>query len=167
MPGSPSALEARTERFTWIPKKWRKTLGPILRRLPTGWKLGSTGAAVLTFVILIANISVTAVSYSKIRQRGYKTSVAPIRTGDCEDIKELGIVIHLVINILSTLLLGASSYCMQCVSAPTHKDVDRAHANGSWVDIGIPSFRNLRFISRRRLFVWICLCLTSLPLHLV
>ncbi|KAF4539260.1 uncharacterized protein LTHEOB_10424 [Lasiodiplodia theobromae] len=132
---------------SWVPKPLRKSFTKISQRLPTGWRLGTSGAALLTFLILIANISITAVCYSKIRSQGYNTSIAPISTGDCGSIKKLGVGIHLVINIISTLLLGASSYCMQSISAPTRVDVDKAHAKGSWVDIGIPSFRNLRYNS--------------------
>lgn len=150
-----------------IPSSWRTRFRFIYKRIPTGWKLGTTGAALLTAVILVINISITAVSYAKIREKAYKTSVAPIRTGNCKDIKESGVLIHLAINVASTLLLSASSYCMQSVSAPTREDVDAAHAKDAHLDIGIPSYRNLRFIKRRRLFVWLCLCLSSVPLHLV
>lgn len=73
--------------------------------------------------------------------------------------------IHILINIVSTLLLGASNYCMQTVSAPMRQDVDNAHARGKWLDIGIPSVRNVLYIEKRRLVVWLCLGLSSLPLH--
>lgn len=166
--GSPELpTDPNDDGRSWVPKPLRKSFTKISQRLPTGWRLGTSGAALLTFLILVANISITAVCYSKIRNQGYNSSIAPISMGDCGSIKKLGVGIHLVINIISTLLLGASSYCMQTISAPTRADADKAHAKGSWVDIGIPSFRNLRFIQRRRLFVWVCLCLTSIPLHLV
>lgn len=55
---------------------------------------------------------------------------------------------------------------MQCLSAPTRKEIDRAHARGVWLDIGIPSVRNLRYISKRRVLIWALLGLSSLPLHL-
>lgn len=34
---------------------------------------------------------------------------------------------HIIINILSTALLAASNYVMQCLSAPTRPDVNEAH----------------------------------------
>lgn len=87
--------------------------------------------------------------------------------GECDDIKKLNFGIHLLINIGSTLLLGASNYCMQTVSAPIRHDIDMAHASGKWLQIGVPSLRNLRLIGRKRILVWLCLAATSIPLHLV
>ncbi|CAI6082892.1 unnamed protein product, partial [Clonostachys chloroleuca] len=74
---------------------------------------------------------------------------------------------HILINIVSTLLLGASNYYMQTISAPMRQDVDNAHARGKWLDIGIPSVRNVLYIEKRRLVVWLCLGLSSLPLHFI
>ncbi|EQB43346.1 hypothetical protein CGLO_18004 [Colletotrichum gloeosporioides Cg-14] len=68
---------------------------------------------------------------------------------------------------MSTLLLGASNSCAQLLSSPSRQDIDRAHSKGKWLDIGIPSVRNLRHISRRRVCLWALLFLSSIPLHLV
>lgn len=56
---------------------------------------------------------------------------------------------------------------MQCLSAPTRKEVDKAHAKGKWLDIGVPSVRNLTNIAKPRVGMWLGLGLTSLPLHLM
>jgi len=56
---------------------------------------------------------------------------------------------------------------MQLLSAPTRKNVDRAHSQGIWLDIGIPSLRNLRFSSWLKRSLWFLLALSSIPLHLV
>ncbi|KAI4197238.1 MAG: hypothetical protein LQ350_006069 [Teloschistes chrysophthalmus] len=74
--------------------------------------------------------------------------------------------LHLAINILGTALLSASNYCMQCLSAPNRQEVDRAHQRQVALDIGVPSLRNLRHISRKRLLLWILLAISSIPLHL-
>ncbi len=87
--------------------------------------------------------------------------------GNCDTTKKVNIGIHVLINILSTILLGASNYCMQCMSAPTRAEVDRAHAKFRWVDIGIPSIRNLIRVRGLRVFLWLLLGLSSLPLHLL
>lgn len=79
--------------------------------------------------------------------------------------KKLDLWLHLVINLLSTLLLGASNYTMQCLSAPTRNDINKAHQQRVSVDIGIPSVRNLRRISWRRVVLWWLLGLSSIPLH--
>lgn len=57
--------------------------------------------------------------------------------------------------------------CQQCLSSPTRIEVDKAHAQGRWLDIGIPSIRNVRHLSRQRIKLWVLLALSSLPLHLL
>lgn len=56
---------------------------------------------------------------------------------------------------------------MQLLVSPTRREVDQAHSNKSWVDIGVPSVRNLRFISFKRVVLWSLLALSSIPLHLL
>ena len=56
---------------------------------------------------------------------------------------------------------------MQRLSAPTRKEVDKAHQKHTWVDIGVPSLRNLFFVSRWRTIGWFILAASSLPLHLL
>ena len=56
---------------------------------------------------------------------------------------------------------------MQCLVAPSRKEVDIAHSKGIGLDIGVPSVRNLRHISRCRVFLWLALGLSTLPLHLL
>ncbi|KAK5070204.1 hypothetical protein LTR51_007901 [Lithohypha guttulata] len=74
---------------------------------------------------------------------------------------------HIGINAISTLLLSASNYAMQCFAAPTRADIDRAHQVGKWLDIGVPSLRNLRHIPRRKTLLWWMLALSSLPIYLL
>ncbi|KAF9872434.1 hypothetical protein CkaCkLH20_09931 [Colletotrichum karsti] len=62
--------------------------------------------------------------------------------------------IHVVINALSTILLAGSNYCMQCLMAPTRTEIDDAHAKRRWLDVGVPSIRNLWSISRKRKIIW-------------
>jgi hypothetical protein len=68
---------------------------------------------------------------------------------------------------LSTVLLSGSNYCMQCLSAPSREEVNAAHAKGKWLDIGIPSVHNLKSISMKKVGLWWCLGLSSVPLHLM
>jgi hypothetical protein len=75
--------------------------------------------------------------------------------------------LHLLINLLSSLLLGASNYCMQRLVAPTRKEIDAVHAKRDWLDIGMPSVRNLPSINKGRTLLWVFLGLSSIPLHFV
>lgn len=87
--------------------------------------------------------------------------------GDCQVVNRQNMGIHVLINALSSLLLSASNYTMQCVSAPTRKECDKAHAKGDWLDIGVPGVRNLARISRRRRVLWALLAVSSIPIHLL
>lgn len=87
--------------------------------------------------------------------------------GDCNKVKTANRWFHLCINIVSTMLLGSSNYCAQILAAPTREEVDKAHAKGEWLDIGIQSFRNLRRIAKRRTATWAFLMLSSALLHLM
>jgi hypothetical protein len=126
----------------------------------TGWKPGVINFAVCACVVLIINMVVTIWGSA-----AYKRKV--LAEGKCEQIKRLNSGLHVLINILSTILLSGSNYCMQCLSAPTREEVDSAHSARKWLDVGIPSIRNLRRISRLRVVVWVLLGLSTAPLHLL
>ena len=84
--------------------------------------------SVLTTNVIIAIVLRARYKYSK--------AVVILSEGDCGQVKRFNIKFHVVVNILSTLLLGASNLCMQLLAAPTRDEVDRAHRNGYWLDIG-------------------------------
>ena len=57
---------------------------------------------------------------------------------------------------------------MQVLSAPTGEEVDHCHSRGVWLDLGVASFKILRWISRKRLFLWLLLLgISSISLHLI
>lgn len=93
-------------------------------------------------------------------------SLGTLHDGSCKKASRLSFWIHLMINILSTTLLGASNYTMQCLSSPTRKEIDKAHSQGVWLDIGVPSVRNLWRIAKVRVILWWFLAISSIPLHL-
>ncbi|BCS30579.1 uncharacterized protein APUU_80882S [Aspergillus puulaauensis] len=126
------------------------------------WKRTLYMGSVTSATVLLLNL--VMVLWASLRDSDGGTGV--LRVDNCERIKQLSTGVHLLINILSTLLLASSNFAMQCLAAPTRRDVDRAHARGKWLDIGVPSVRNLRQLPRLRLLLWLCLVLSSVPLHL-
>ena len=133
------------------------------------WQFSLIGGACACIVVLIINFGITI--WSSVSFVGSESGDRSIRRiiyeGSCSDSRIINVVIHLVINIFSSILLASSNYGMQCLSAPTRADVDRAHIRRNWMDIGIPSFRNLRMVSRKRAALWMLLVLSSIPLHLL
>ncbi|KAF1912724.1 hypothetical protein BDU57DRAFT_583233 [Ampelomyces quisqualis] len=128
-----------------------------------GWRAGLLRAFLLSLIALIVNISVYAWLY-----RTYERSsgTATIQRGPCKTIRAKNTGVHAALNILSTMILGASTYAMQGMTAPTRVEVDAAHAKGKWMEIGTQSVRNLFYLRRRNTWVWILLAITSLPFHL-
>ena len=129
-----------------------------------GYHFGVIWCAVASGTVCLINIFLTIWG-----ARTYEVSgqVGTIQEGSCNTTKTLATWAHLVINVLSTLLLGASNYSMQCLSSPTRKDVDKAHSRKIWLDIGVPSIRNLIHIAPMRRRMWWTLAISSIPLHLL
>jgi hypothetical protein len=134
------------------------------RRYLSGWKFGVKVCAATVGTILIVNVAMTVFAVVKYENRG---GLHIIHQGSCARAKRLNLLLHLLINVVGTLLLAASNYCMQGLSSPTREEVDKVHGKSNWLDIGIPGVRNLRSIDRRRVHLWIGIWLTSLPLHLL
>ncbi|KAF1985605.1 hypothetical protein K402DRAFT_307201, partial [Aulographum hederae CBS 113979] len=120
--------------------------------------------AVLSLLVLIINLTAIVIA---IRSDSTNVGTSILLRGSCSLVSNTNIAAHVVLNILGTLLLGASSYAMQVAIAPTRQDIDEAHRVRHWLDIGVPSFRNLRRVSRSRAVCWTLLLLSSLPLHLI
>ena len=136
----------------------------IRTHLPIGWKFGVTGWVAVVIMTLFINIgfSVFVTFY-----RGFQKGIGTLLQGECSKITAYNIGAHLTINVLSTLLLSGSNYCMQCLSAPTRREIDKAHERGIMLDIGIPSSYNLGVLDPWKILMWILLAISSLPLHLL
>lgn len=123
--------------------------------LQTGIQVGF-GVSVLAFTVNLVLLVVGAIKHP-----GYKGGIGILHRGTFDEISRLSTAYHILINILSTGLLTSSSYCMQLLCAPRREDIDAIHARGGYLDVGILSFRNLRFISLRQLIKVFILVFTS------
>lgn len=133
-----------------------------------GWRVSVAGGALLSLIVLLLNCALLAWApnqpyYDALGERG----TATVFRGDCGRASEIFKWSHLAINAMSTLLLSTSTVGIQCVSAPTRPEVDRAHAAGEWLHIGVVGYRNWKWISGWRRVVWVVLMASSLPLHLM
>lgn len=135
------------------------------REKAKGWISGVVRCGISAFVVFAINIS-TVAWISARHGFGDESGRQTLYEGSCHTSRRLNTGIHLLINTFSTVLLSSSNYCMQCLSAPTREEVDRAHLKGKWLDIGIMSIYNLRGIALKRVALWCVLGLSSIPLHL-
>ncbi|KAI1178695.1 hypothetical protein F4777DRAFT_536397 [Nemania sp. FL0916] len=137
----------------------------------TSWRirLSKRNQALLLQVALIGSIFAANLFILLYSSRHYPSvnGVGLLYAGDCDTVKSANRWLHLLINILSTGMLSASTYCVQLQASPTRADIDKAHKLNKWLDIGAPSIRNLRAIGRWRLASCIILILSSIPIHLV
>lgn len=128
--------------------------------------LCAKGSAVILILHLIFVAIVTGLASRYPDKRGF-ASGSVMYEGSCVLTKRWSIALHLMINLLSTCILGASNYCMQTLVAPTREDIDKAHAKRRWLDIGCSSLRNLLAMKRSRLGLWAVLLITATPFHLL
>jgi hypothetical protein len=130
--------------------------------LREGWRFGASLGAITAICVLLLNICLTI--WGSLRS---KANGGHIHHGNCTYAERLNMGIHIIINLLSTLLLGASNYSMQVLTAPTRRGIEAAHREGRWLDIGVQSLRNMRFISSLKRWLWLGLAISSIPLHLL
>ncbi|KAK6384427.1 uncharacterized protein PV06_10934 [Exophiala oligosperma] len=156
--GTPTAL---------LKKPSRKSSGLSRRRrwFGQGWRASSKIALGCAVTVLITNICLTI----GIVTTGVKMmdGVYMVYEGSCSKTQTKDSWVHLCLNIVATLLLASSNYCMQLLTSPTRSEVDKAHAKRKWLDIGIPSIRNLGSLRKKKVALWWILAISSVPLHLV
>ena len=132
----------------------------------TGWHTGVLACATSVLVVLFINVGLTIYAATNPKYK-VERGIGTLYSGSCDKSRTIGLWLHLGINLLSTLLLSGSNYTQQCLAAPTRSEIDAAHANRRWMDIGVPSIRNLFRIKAERTFLWIAIGITSIPLHLL
>lgn len=156
----------------YVCQRERAASSPDRQRLKSArprWQIGIRWCTFAAFVVLLLNCLFLLVNEQKAGfpplndNQGRRV----LYNGRCDTVRKLNTGIHLVINILGTVLLGASNYCMQCMGAPTRAEVDKTHKRFGYVDIGVSGIRNLFHVRKLRVLLWLSLALSSFPLHLV
>ncbi|KAF4472854.1 hypothetical protein FALBO_241 [Fusarium albosuccineum] len=139
----------------------------------TGWRRTAFYLTILVTSLTILLTTVLLVSIFKLPQDAEGTQDLSGRGqsilwyGQCDKIARDSLWIHLAVNIISTGVLASSNFFMQGLVAPTRQEVDKAHARGRWVEIGVQSIRNFRFISWTKILFWFLFSTSSIPLHLI
>ncbi|KAK6085055.1 hypothetical protein SCUP515_00873 [Seiridium cupressi] len=136
-----------------------------------GWRTGIAFCIVLSTGVLALNVVLATIShFNETRSLSglpVKDGLSTLYQGDCETTKTISLITHFIINILSTILLGASNYCMQILASPTRDEIDAAHSRQRWLRIGVPNFQNLTHVDWKRAVLCVLLGFSSLPLHLL
>ena len=125
-----------------------------------------SSSVVLAINVILAIIAIV-IAYTRSSDSDTHLDYAELYRGSCSITNGWTTGMHLVINFLSTILLAASNYSMQCLSAPSRTDIDRAHSKRTWLDIGVVSARNLWVMDARRKLLWMILFISSVPVHMM
>lgn len=134
------------------------------RHINNGWRGEMLRIAIFSTFLWLVNIVVYVVLFTK-TNRTHGSGI--IMDGLCSGVERANTMIHMALNIMTSLMLAASTFAMDSLCCPTREEVDMAHAKGQSLSIGGLSMRNFRFISRSRSILWILLWITSVPLHLL
>jgi hypothetical protein len=130
-----------------------------------GWRMSVLLGCFASSFVLLCNTALIVVGQL---HSGYdKDGIATLFRGTEAEVSRWNTIAHIFINMLSTLLFSMSNYTMQVLNSPTRREIDKAHARGKWLDIGVASVHNLKIISRRRAALCVVLSLSSVPLHLL
>lgn len=129
-----------------------------------GWRFGVWTGFCGSLLVLFANIAIAGAAS---RDGGYIDGIGILAVGTSDYTSRLSTTYHVLINILSTILLSASNYCMQVLNSPTRRTIDTAHAKAQRVDMGIWSTRNFKYMRLTHKLAWLALGASSMPLHLL
>ncbi len=125
----------------------RPIRGSGWRKLVDGWRGGILLNVLLGFIILVAGFVCLIYAAGKV---SLSASGSVIFSGSCATAESIGMGLHALINVFVVVLLAGGNYVFQVLCSPTRREVDVAHAKKKWLDIGIPSLRNLARTSRSR-----------------
>ena len=141
-----------------VPKK-NKFLGFL------GYKRGLIGYVIAVAITLLFNI--VWLIWARVKHGVDGDGIGTIDRGNCGAAEKLDSDLHLVINVLSTVVLSGSATFMGLAYSPSRKEVDAAHAKMKCLSVGSLGFRNLWLISWKKAVIYLGLMLTSAPLHLL
>ncbi|KAI0965610.1 hypothetical protein F4678DRAFT_451957 [Xylaria arbuscula] len=143
-----------------ISQLWQKYMGAS-----TGWHR----AAKVNCILLVTLIIVLSSVFIPIAAESHNIlKVFIFFDGSCDSagIPLINTFLHLLINVISTLVLASSNFFMQVLNAPSREELDAAHTRSTWMDIGVYSIRNVFKVSGFKRFCWFGLMITSIPIHL-
>lgn len=146
-------------------KRWSDAVtgtsgGRRWKRWTAGWRAGVGLNAFLAGMILLVEV-ICLVILAAWKGKDVFTGRIVIYNGPCSTVESVDWGLHAVVNILGVVLLAGANYTFQVLSSPTREEVTAAHERKKWLDIGIPSFRNLGYVAKKRSFLAIAVLLAA------
>lgn len=149
--------------------RWKRWSGAVTggsrsrrwKRWTAGWRAGVGLNAFLAGLILLVGI-ICFVILAAWKGKDVFEGRIVIYDGSCSTISAIDWGVHAAINILGVILLAGANYTFQVLSSPTREEVTAAHERKKWLDIGIPSFRNLGYVAKNRSLLAVFILLTAI-----
>ncbi|KAI2623775.1 hypothetical protein GGS21DRAFT_541348 [Xylaria nigripes] len=135
-----------------------------LRRYLTGWRGGVAYNILLAFLILVVDIVYLVMGAT--RTKGFSAQLA-IYSGNCSTATRIKIGTSAAINVFGIVLLAGANYIFQVLISPTRDEISKAHDRKRWLDIGVPSLRNVAFISRPRAILGVIVLIIAIAMHVI
>ncbi|KAL2264806.1 hypothetical protein VTJ83DRAFT_7316 [Remersonia thermophila] len=110
-----------------------------------GWRFGMALIVSAMLMVLAAAFACLVAAISELVEG--RTAVF---SGGCDKARRIDWALHAVVSVLGVALLAGAHYAFQVLTSPTRDEVSSAHHRHVWLDVGVPSFRNLRHIETRR-----------------
>ncbi|RKL27833.1 hypothetical protein BFJ72_g12843 [Fusarium proliferatum] len=117
------------------------------RSLMTGWRAGVAANMFLAFLILVASVACLALASA---QGHMSTWESLLMEGSSTTVEGIARGILAAVNVFAIVLIAGANYVVQILNSPTRAEVENAHSTFKWLDIGIPSLRNMSLISSTR-----------------
>lgn len=130
----------------------------------SGWR---RAAVINTITVGCLGLVLLGIIGISINRAGSLSKAWLFYRGSCDQANRINLLLHLLLNIVSTLIIASSNFFMQVLNAPTRKEVDRAHAKNRWLEIGVPSIGNIFHVSSFKTIAWVLFNLSSVPIHLL
>ncbi|KAK4449126.1 hypothetical protein QBC34DRAFT_463761 [Podospora aff. communis PSN243] len=118
------------------------------RGFMVGWRAGVVLNALIALIILIAGFVLLV--YSLSRGASGAEGKAVVFRGACGTAEGIHWGLKAGINVFCVVLVAGANYVFQVLSSPTRTEVAVAHFRRRWVDVGIPSWRNLGYVEGGR-----------------
>ncbi|KAK1654751.1 hypothetical protein BDP81DRAFT_402751 [Colletotrichum phormii] len=138
--------------------------GGTFSRMKSGWRAGIALNIIIGFAILIVAIVCLVLALVVV---GMIRGESLIFKGSCATAEQLKVGLFVAINVITIVLLSAANYVFQVLSSPTRIEIEMAHDGRRWLDLGIPSFRNLRFVSKPRVVMTAIIMLAAVSTQVI
>ncbi|KAF9882385.1 hypothetical protein CkaCkLH20_00421 [Colletotrichum karsti] len=138
--------------------------GGVFSRMKSGWRAGIALNIVIGFFILIVTIVCLVLALVVV---GMIRGESKVYQGSCAKADGIKIGLSVAINIIVVILLATANYVFQVLSSPTRTELEMAHEEHRWLHIGIPSFRNLRFVSNPRVVLTVIIMLAAVSTQVI